>query len=195
MRSWAGTSSQRAWCRSWQTCSASGWLAACQCTASGQWFAAHTTSHPAIAAPVENPPAPANRSIAFMIALHLLQHEPGIRLGLADFLNCGKQGLGVRLDVTPRADHLAEHGAQLGVLLFEIGDALGRISGEKVSCHTLTLPPAAVMASRNRACISLAAFSRVMPQAFALMRARGTAYGIQWVIVPGNTASIVLSPL
>src|SRR5690554_4891384 len=66
MRSWAGTSSQRAWCRSWQTCSAVGWLAACQCTASGQWFAAHTTSHPAIAAPVENPPAPANRSMAFM---------------------------------------------------------------------------------------------------------------------------------
>src|SRR5690606_3491128 len=69
------------------------------------------------------------------LALHLLQHEPGVRLGLADFLNCGKQALGVRLDVTPRADHLAEHGAQLGVLRFEIGDAVGRISGEKVSCH------------------------------------------------------------
>src|SRR5690554_7556610 len=89
-----------------------------------------------------------------MIVLHLLQHEPGVRLGLADFLNCGIQGLNVRLDVAPRADHLADHGAQLGVLLFEIGDALGRISGEKVSCHTLTLPPAAVMASRNRACRS-----------------------------------------
>lgn len=30
---------------------------------------------------------------------------------------------------------------------------------------------------------------------YAPMRARGTAYGIQWVIVSGNTTSIALSPL
>src|SRR5690606_33123528 len=116
MRSWAGTSSQRAWCRSWQTCSAVGWLAACQCTASGQWFAAHTTSHPAIAAPVENPPAPANRSIAFMAFLHPFSAQNTYAGRHHGFCGCVVHQLGLVLMARPLfafldggIDHHAEH--------------------------------------------------------------------------------------
>ncbi|CAI8803997.1 hypothetical protein EMIT0P74_10145 [Pseudomonas sp. IT-P74] len=39
-------------------------MALCHSTATGQWLAAHKTSIPALRAPVDHPPRPANKSIA-----------------------------------------------------------------------------------------------------------------------------------
>ncbi|TWC11416.1 hypothetical protein FBY06_1445 [Pseudomonas sp. SJZ085] len=64
IKSCFGTCDQSAWCRSWQICWVSGWLAVCHSTAAGQWLAAQRTCAPASRAPVDHPPRPANKSIA-----------------------------------------------------------------------------------------------------------------------------------
>ena len=46
---------------------ASGWLALCHSTATGQWLAAQIKSTPALRAPVDHPPRPANKSIAVVM--------------------------------------------------------------------------------------------------------------------------------
>src|SRR5574343_1065664 len=95
-RSCAGTRVQSACCKSWQTCTAPGWLLACTCTAAGQWLAAHTTVQPAMVAPVEKPPAPAKRSIAFMLQrpsnhhhMHPIGQMVDAAVDFADALFCG----------------------------------------------------------------------------------------------------------
>ncbi len=44
--------------------SVSGWLIWCDSIASAQWFAAITTRYPAATRPLDDPPAPQNRSVA-----------------------------------------------------------------------------------------------------------------------------------